>query len=101
MAAKVPRKKDALIRFFRTTMGNEAVKLNVRFQAAERLAEIYAKAEFYAERQAARQERAELRALGQPTPIPTETPEVEGPDAEARAKAFLESIGNGTTDGTN
>lgn len=65
---KVSRKMDALVRFYKQTISNERISHRTRMQAAARLSEIYERAELLHEKNAARAERAELRAAAQREP---------------------------------
>jgi hypothetical protein len=82
MEARVTRKYDALTKFLRETVANEKASPKVRMQASDTLNSIYSRHEHYAEKQAARAERREVRALGLNAPIPRKKGEETPTEAE-------------------
>jgi hypothetical protein len=84
MPAKVSRKYDRLTKYLNSVISNEGMSPKVRMQATETLNSIYSRHEHYADRAAARKERAELRALGiKSGTVPQVPAEPEAPEPSA------------------
>jgi hypothetical protein len=100
MKPKISRRYDALVRFLRDTMTNESITHRIRFQAAERLSEIYARHDEAAEKAAARKHRFDTKALitqeqqegTEASQTPTQDHEQEQLTTQADIQRFLDSI---------
>jgi len=103
MAVQASRKFDELVKFYKGMM-KDAKSEKVRMDAATQLDALWARQQHYAERAAARKERAELRELAareQGGDIPAQEPIQDDADERAREVFARFLTPKGRTDGTD